>query len=64
MKKRFLSVLTALALCLTLLPAAALAAETAPGRVTLAWVLLESGKSYVPKEGGGIKEKTGKGKLL
>ena len=58
MKKRFLSVLTALALCLTLLPAAALAAETAPGRVTLAWVLLESGKSYVPKEGGGIKEKT------
>ena len=48
----------ALALCLTLLPAAALAAETAPGRVTLAWVLLESGKSYVPKEGGGIKEKT------
>ena len=58
MKKRILSCLMALALCLTLLPAAALAAETAPGRVTLAWVLLESGKSYVPKEGGGIKEKT------
>lgn len=58
MKKRFLSVLTALALCLTLLPTAALAAETAPRRVTLAWTPLESGKSYVPKEGGGIKEKT------
>ena len=32
MKKRFLSVLTALALCLTLLPTAALAAETTAER--------------------------------
>ena len=45
MKKRFLSVLTALALCLTLLPAQSLAAGTAPSSVTLAWGLLESGKS-------------------
>ena len=58
MKKRFLSVLTALALCLTLLPTASLAAGTAPSSVTLAGTELESGKSYVPKEGGGIKEKT------
>ena len=58
MKKRFLSVLTALALCLTLLPTASLAAETAPSRVTLAWTPLKSGKSYIPKAGGGIKEKT------
>ena len=57
MKKRFLSVLTALALCLTLLPTAALAAETAPSSVTLAGTELKSGKSYIPKEGGGIKEK-------
>ena len=58
MKKRFLSVLTALALCLTLLPAASLAAGTAPSRVTLAGILLESGKSYIPKADGGIKETT------
>ena len=57
MKKRFLSVLTALALCLTLLPAQSLAAETAPSSVTLAGTPLESGKSYIPKTDGGIKEK-------
>ena len=48
----------ALALCLTLLPAASLAAETAPARVTLAGTELVSGKSYIPKTDGGIKEKT------
>ena len=58
MKKRFLSVLTALALCLTLLPAQSLAAETAPSYVTLAGTPLESGKSYIPTAGGGIKETT------
>lgn len=56
MKKRFLSVLTALALCLTLLPAQSLAAGTAPSSVTLAGTELESGKSYIPKQGG-IEEK-------
>ena len=58
MKKRILSCLMALALCLTLLPAASLAAETAPARVTLARTELVSGKSYIPKTDGGIKEKT------
>lgn len=58
MKKRFLSVLTALALCLTLLPAQSLAAETAPSYVTLAGTPLESGKSYIPKTDGGIAEKS------
>ena len=58
MKKRFLSVLTALALCLTLLPAQSLAAETAPSYVTLAGTPLESGKSYIPKTDGGIEETT------
>ena len=58
MKKRFLSVLTALALCLTLLPAQSLAAETAPSRVTLAGTELESDKSYIPKTDGGIEETT------
>lgn len=58
MKKRFLSVLTALALCLTLLPAQSLAAETAPSQVTLAGTHLESGKSYIPTASGGIEEKT------
>ena len=57
MKKRFLSVLTALALCLTLLPTASLAAGTAPSSVTLAGTELESGKSYIPKTDGGIEEK-------
>ena len=58
MKKRFLSVLTALTLCLTLLPAQSLAAETAPSYVTLAGTPLESRKSYIPTAGGGIKETT------
>ena len=58
MKKRFLSVLTALALCLTLLPTASLAAGTAPSSVTLAGTELESGKSYIPKTDGGIEETT------
>ena len=70
MKKRFLSVLTALALCLTLLPTAALAEGTeapssvtlagteAPSSVTLAGTELESGKSYIPKTSGGIEETT------
>ena len=58
MNKRFLSVLTAVALCLTLLPAASLAAETAPARVTLAGTELVSGKSYIPKTDGGIEGKT------
>ena len=58
MKKRFLSVLTALALCLTLLPEASLAAGTAPSSVTLAGTELKSGKSYVPKTEGGIEETT------
>ena len=58
MKKRFLSVLTALALCLTLLPTASLAAGTAPSSVTLAGTELESGKSYIPKTDGGIAETT------
>ena len=57
MKKRFLSVLTALALCLTLLPTAALAAETAPSYVTLAGTPLQSDKFYIPKASGGIEEK-------
>ena len=67
MKKRFLSVLTALALCLTLLPTAALAEGTAPSSVTLAGTeapsyvtlagtKLESGKFYIPKTVGGIDE--------
>ena len=58
MKKRFLSVLTALALCLTLLPTASLAAETAPSYVTLAGTDLQSDKFYIPKTDGGIKETT------
>ena len=58
MKKRFLSVLTALALCLTPLPAAALAAGTAPSYVTLAGTELQSDKFYIPKTDGGIKETT------
>ena len=58
MKKRILSCLMALALCLTLLPAASLAAETAPSYVTLAGTPLESGKSYIPKTDGGIAEKS------
>ena len=58
MKKRFLSVLTALALCLTLLPAQSLAAGTAPSSVTLAGTELKSGNSYIPKAGGGIEETT------
>lgn len=58
MKKRFLSVLTALTLCLTLLPTASLAAGTAPSSVTLAGTELESGKSYIPKTDGGIEETT------
>ena len=57
MKKRFLSVLTALALCLTLLPAQSLAAETAPSYVTLAGTELQSDKFYIPKADGGIEEK-------
>ena len=57
MKKRFLSVLTALALCLTLLPAQSLAAETAPSSVTLAGTPLQSDKFYIPKANGGIEEK-------
>ena len=59
MKKRFLSVLTTLALCLTLLPTASLAEGTepsgvtlagteAPSYVTLAGTKLESGKFYIP----------------
>ena len=57
MKKRFLSVLTALALCLTLLPTASLAEGTeAPSYVTLAGTKLESGKFYIPKTVGGIDE--------
>ena len=67
MKKRFLSVLTALALCLTLLPTASLAEGTAPSSVTLAGTEapsyvtlagteLESGKFYIPKTVGGIDE--------
>ena len=57
MKKRFLSVLTALALCLTLLPAQSLAAGTAPSSVTLAGTPLQSDKFYIPKASGGIEEK-------
>ena len=67
MKKRFLSVLTTLALCLTLLPTASLAEGTepsgvtlagteAPSYVTLAGTKLESGKFYIPKTVGGIDE--------
>ena len=58
MKKRFLSVLTALALCLPLLPTASLAAGTAPSYVTLAGTELQSDKFYIPKTDGGIKETT------
>ncbi|MBU5433934.1 hypothetical protein, partial [Intestinimonas sp. MSJ-38] len=48
-----------MALCLTLLPTAALAEGTeAPSSVTLAGTPLESGKFYIPNEGGGIKETT------
>ena len=57
MKKRILSCLMALALCLTLLPAQSLAAETAPSYVTLAGIELQSDKFYIPKASGGIEEK-------
>ena len=55
MRQKILSVITALALCLSLLPGAALAAEAG---VTIGDTGLEAGKTYVADESGGVNELT------
>lgn len=56
MRKRIVSIITALALCLNLLPAMALAA---PGlTVSIGGTALQSGKEYVAASGGGVAERT------
>ncbi len=56
MRKRIVSIITALALCLNLLPAMALAA---PGlTVSIGGTALQSGKEYVAAPGGGVAERT------
>lgn len=57
MKKRALSILIALALCLSLLPGTARAAEAGGPGVIIGSVTLESGKQYVAGEYG-VVEKT------
>ena len=54
--RRGLSILLSLVLCLSLLPATALAEGTES--VTICGTTLEAGKYYVPSAGGGIAEKT------
>ena len=54
--RRGLSILLSLVLCLSLLPATALAEGTES--VTICGTTLEEGKAYVPSAGGGIAEKT------
>lgn len=55
MRQKILSVITALALCLSLLPGAALAADAG---VTIGDTGLEAGKTYVADESGGVNELT------
>lgn len=55
MRQKILSVITALALCLSLLPGAALAADAG---VTIGNTGLEAGKTYVADESGGVEELT------
>ena len=55
MRQKILSVITALALCLSLLPGAALAADAG---VTIGDTGLEAGKTYVADESGGVEELT------
>ena len=58
MKKRIISSITALALCLSLCAPWALAAEGAPA-VTINDVALEDGKTYVAAEDGGVAAEDG-----
>ncbi len=55
MRQKALSIITALALCLSLLPGTALAADAG---VTIGDTGLEDGKTYVADESGGVEELT------